>query len=190
MTTNERRLIVFNQITSDGYFVDSTGDMSWAHKHDEEWEEFVAGNATGGALLVFGRITYEMMAGFWSTPFAMEQMPEVAAGMNNLPKLVFSTTLEKATWNNTMLVKAGMADKIREMKKESGRDMVILGSGTIVSQLTDEGLVDEYQLIINPIALGNGRTLFEGIQKPVNFTLTHTRVFKNGNVLLCYVPSK
>jgi len=96
-----RRLIVFNNVTLDGYFTDMNGDMSWAHKYDPEWLAFVQENASGGGELLFGRITYELMASYWPTPMAIKNDPKVAEGMNNLPKVVFSRTMDKASWNNT-----------------------------------------------------------------------------------------
>ena len=183
-----RKLVVFNQVTLDGYFTDRNGDMSWAHKDDAEWNAFAADNAKGGGVLVFGRITYELMSSFWPTPQAMKSFPTVAEGMNNLPKVVFSRTLEKASWNNTKLVKSGMAAEIRKMKKEPGPDMVIMGSGSIVSQLAEEGLIDEFQLVMNPIVLGEGRTMFDGVEERLTLKQTKTRTFGNGNVLLCYQP--
>ena len=185
-----RKLIVFNHVSLDGYFADANGDMSFAHKdnQDAEWNAFVAGNASGGGMLLFGRITYELMASFWPTPFAAESMPVVAEQMNNLSKVVFSRTLDKASWNNTKLVKGDLTDEIRKMKKEPGEDMVILGSGSIVSQLAQHGLIDEYQIVVNPVALGKGRTMFDGIKEKLPLKLTKTRTFGNGNVLLCYEP--
>jgi dihydrofolate reductase len=185
-----RKLIVFNHVTLDGYFVDINGDMSWAKAdhQDEEWNAFVAGNASGEGVLVFGRITYELMASFWPTPLAMESMPVVAAGMNNMPKVVFSRTLNQVSWNNTKLVKSNMAAELRKMKKESGQGLVILGSGNIVSQLAQEGLIDEYQIVVNPVVLGKGRTLFDGVKEKLRLKLTKSRAFGNGNVLLCYEP--
>jgi dihydrofolate reductase len=183
-----RRLLVFNQVTLDGYFTDRNGDMSWAHKDDPEWNAFVADNAKGGGMLLFGRITYELMASFWPTPRASESFPIVAERMNNLPKVVFSRTLDKASWNNTKLVKSGMAAEIRKMKKEPGADMAIMGSGSIVSQLTPEGLIDEFQIVVNPIVLGKGRTMFDGVKDKLTLKRTRTRTFGNGNVLLCYEP--
>ncbi|MDP9203286.1 MAG: dihydrofolate reductase family protein [Gemmatimonadota bacterium] len=180
------RLVVFNQVSLDGYFTDRNGDMSWAHKVDAEWNAFAADNAKGGGVLVFGRITYELMASFWPTPQAMESFPVVAERMNNLPKVVFSRTLDKASWNNTKLVKSDMAVEIRKMKKEPGDDMAIMGSGSIVSQLAEEGLIDEFQIVMNPIVLGKGRTMFEGVNDNLNLKQTKTRTFGNGNVLLCY----
>ena len=183
------RLVVFNSVSLDGYFTDKNNDMSWAHKNDPEFNAFSSENAKGGGTLLFGRVTYEMMASFWPTPSAKEQMPAVAEGMNNLSKVVFSRTLDQATWKNTKLVKGDPATEVRKMKKTFGADMVILGSGTIVSQLAQEGLIDEYQLIVNPIVLGSGRTLFEGVKKRLNLKRTKTRNFGNGNALLCYEPA-
>jgi dihydrofolate reductase len=187
---NVRKLIVFNNVSLDGYFVDANGDMSWAHKQDAEWNEFVRGNAGGGGALVFGRVTYEMMASFWPTPQATQIMPDVAQGMNQAPKVVFSRTLDKATWNNTKLVKGDMAAEMRRMKKEPGPGMAILGSGSIVAQLAQHGLIDEFQIVVNPIVLGRGRTMFEGIKDKLTLKHTRTRSFDNGNILLCYEPTK
>jgi dihydrofolate reductase len=181
-----RKLIVFNQVTLDGYFAGVNGDISWAHKNDAEWNAFVAENAKGGGVLLFGRITYELMASHWPTPTAIKNDPVVAEGMNNLPKVVFSKTLDKVSWNNTKLVKGDMPAEIRKMKKEAGKDMVVLGSGSIVSQLAQEGLIDEYQIVMNPIVLGQGRTMFDGLKKKLTLKRTKTRTFGNGNVLLCY----
>jgi dihydrofolate reductase len=184
-----RKLAVFNNVTLDGYFVTMNGDMSWAHKQDAEWNAFVQGNASGGGELLFGRITYEMMASYWPTPHAIKNFPVVAEGMNNLPKVVFSRTMDKASWSNTKLVKGDLAAEVRKMKKEPGKDMVILGSGSIVSQLAQQGLIDEYQVAVNPIVLGKGRTMFDGIKDKLTLKLTKTRPFANGSVVLCYEPA-
>jgi dihydrofolate reductase len=185
-----RKLLVFNHVSLDGYFVYVNGDMSWAKAdhQDAEWNAFVAENASGGGILVFGRVTYELMAGFWPTPFAIENMPVVAEGMNNMPKVVFSRTLDHVSWNNTTLVKGDLAAEIRKMKQEAGEGMVIFGSGSVVSQLAQEGLIDEYQIVVNPVVLGAGRTMFEGVKEKLGLKLTRTRAFGNGNVLLCYEP--
>jgi len=183
-----RKLVVFNQVTLDGYIADINGDMSWAQKQDAEWNTFVHENASGGGELLFGRITYELMTSYWPTPYAMQNDPIVAERMNNLPKVVFSRTLDKASWNNTKLVKGDLAAEIRKMKKEPGENMVIFGSGSIVSQLAPEGLIDEYQIVVNPVVLGKGKTMFEGIKEKLTLKLTKTRTFGNGNVLLCYEP--
>jgi dihydrofolate reductase len=185
-----RKLVVFNHVSLDGYFVDVNGGMSWAksdHK-DAEWNAFVAENASGEGPLLFGRVTYELMASYWPTPIADQHDPVVAERMNSLPKVVFSRTLDKASWNNTKLVKGDMVAEVRRMKKEPGEGMVILGSGSVVSQLAPEGLIDEYQVVVNPVVLGKGRTMFDGVKEKLNLKLTKTRTFGNGNVVLCYEP--
>jgi|HubBroStandDraft_2_1064218.scaffolds.fasta_scaffold75629_2 dihydrofolate reductase len=184
-----RKVVVFNMVSLDGYFVDGRGDMSWAHKNDEEWNTFVSGNASGNGVLLFGRVTYDMMASYWPSPMALKNSPAVAKGMNEMPKIVFSRTLDKVTWNNTKLLKGDLATEVRKLKRESGPDMVILGSGSIVSQLAEENLIDEYQLATSPIVLGKGRTLFEGVTKKLNLKLTQSRTFGNGTVFACYQPA-
>lgn len=185
-----RKLVVFQQVSLDGYFVDSNGDMSWAkNDNDEEFNAFTSENAKSGGVLLFGRITYELMASFWPTPQAREALPIVAERMNNLPKVVFSRTLDKVLWNNTELIKGGLVTEIRKMKNEPGEGMAILGSGNIISQLALEGVIDEYQIVVNPIALGAGRTMFDGIKQRLNLKLTKSRTFRNGKVFLAYEPT-
>jgi dihydrofolate reductase len=185
-----RKLVAFIQVTLDGYFAGVDGDIGWAHKasDDEEWNAFVAGNANSGGVLVFGRVTYEMMAGYWPTPIAAEDDPDVAESMNRLPKIVFSRTLKRASWSNSRLVKGDLAAEMRKLKREPGEQMAILGSGSLVSQLAQEGLVDEFQVVVNPIVLGKGKILFASLKDELALTLTNTRTFGNGKVLLCYEP--
>jgi dihydrofolate reductase len=183
-----RRLLVFNMVSLDGYFVDGKKEMSWAHKNDEEWNTFAGGNASGSGVLLFGRVTYEMMASYWPSPMALKNSPVVAKGMNEMPKIVFSRTLDSVSWNNTTLLKGDLAAEVRKLKGETGPDMVILGSGSIVSQLAQHNLIDEYQLALSPIVLGQGRTLFEGLTDKLRLRLTKSRIFGNGTVFACYQP--
>jgi len=183
-----RRLSVFEHVSLDGYFVDGQGDMRWAYRPepDPEWDAYVSGNASGNATLVFGRVTYEMMASYWPTSLAMEQQPKVAKRMNALDKLVFSRSLDKAVWQNTRLIKGEAVAEMQKLKRGSGTDMVILGSGTLVAGLASAGLIDDYQLVMNPRAIGGGRTLFQGLPRHLALKLTQTRAFNNGNVVLNY----
>ena len=181
-----RKLNVFENTSLDGFFTDANSDMSWAHKHDEEWTAFSSGNAGGEAELVFGRVTYEMMAGFWPTPQAAEMLPDVAAGMNRMRKFVFSRTLTRVEWQGTTLVKGDLVAEAKRLKEQPGPDLLILGSGSIVSQLTAARLIDQYQIVLCPIALGGGRTLFETVKEKVPLALVSSRQFKNGNVVLTY----
>jgi dihydrofolate reductase len=186
-----RKVIVFNQVSLDGYFAGVNGDISWAHhdRDDAEWDAFVSGNAAGQGELLFGRVTYELMLRYWPTAAAMANDPAVATGMNRLPKVVFSRTLDGVTWSNTRVVKDDMTAEVKRMKKAPGGDMVILGSGSVVSQLAQAGLIDEYQVVVLPYVLGEGRTMFEGLDAKINLSLTSTRSFHNGNVLLNYAAA-
>ena len=184
-----RRLRVFDNVSIDGFFVDADNDMSWAHKHDAEWNAFTSQNAGGDGALLFGRITYQMMAAFWTTRQAAEMLPEVAAGMNRMPKYVASRTLGCAEWHNTTVLSGDLVECVRALKTTPGPDLVILGSGSLVSQLSAVRLIDEYQLVINPIALGRGRTLFETLGGPLPLTRTESRSFGNGNIVVSYTPA-
>jgi dihydrofolate reductase len=183
-----RKLVVFNHVSLDGYFVDAHGDMSWAHAGDAEWNAFVEENARGGGELLFGRVTYELMAGYWPAPMAREHDPVVAERMNALPKVVFSRTMDEPAWQNTRLVRGDLAAEVRRLKEAPGPDMVIFGSGSLIAQLAQAGLIDEYQIMVNPIILRAGRTMFEGIREKLPVKLTTSRAFGNGKVLLCYGP--
>ncbi len=186
-----RRLAVFNNVTLDGYFVDGHGDMSWANtaRESAEWREFTDQNATSGGVFLFGRVTYDLMKSFWPTQQAAEMFPVVAERMNNLPKVVFSRTLDSVSWKNTTLAKGELAAEVRRMKQEPGADLVILGSGSIVAQLAQERLIDEFQIALTPVVLGKGRTMFDGIREKLALKLVKSRVFGNGSVFLRYEPA-
>lgn len=181
-----RKLIMFNQVSLDGCFTDSGGDMSWAHARDEEWQRFTNENAGGDAELVFGRKTYQMMAGFWPTPQAQQALPAVAASMNRMRKHVFSRSLRRVDWENSTLVSGDLAGEIRRLKSQLGPALLIMGSGEIVSQLTEAGLVDEYQVVTVPIVIGQGRSLFDGVTTRPRLKLKKSRSFQNGNVVSWY----
>lgn len=186
------KITVFNSVSVDGYFTGEKGDLSWAHGSgdDKEWNEFVSGNVSGdGGILLFGRITYEMMAAFWPTGEAAKNFPEVAKGMNAKKKIVISATLKDSNWQNTE-IKSDLLSTARALKEESGEDIVILGSGKIVSQLAQHDLIDVYQMVILPIVLGKGRTMFEGLEKKINLRLIESRAFKNGNSFNTYGPTR
>ncbi len=185
-----RKLIVFNHITLDGFFVDGDGSMAWAKSAnpDPEYNAFVAENASGGGTLLFGRVTYELMIKYWPTPMAKQHDPVVAENINKMAKIVFSKTLDHASWNNTTVMKGDLVAEVQKLKQETGNGIAILGSGTIVSQLAPAGLIDEYQVVVNPIILGKGRTMFEGVKEQLNLKLTKTRSFKSGKFYACYEP--
>jgi dihydrofolate reductase len=182
-----RKIIVFNFVTLNGFYKGPKRDISW-HSYGTEENEYAAENLKSGSTLLFGRVTYEMMASYWPTPIAIKNDPIVAEGMNNADKIVFSKKLKKIEWNNTRLVKSNLVKEIKKMKQMPGKDMTLLGSGSILTQLAEHGLIDEYQIMIDPIVIGNGTPLFKDIKNKLDLKLTMTRTFKSGVVLLCYRP--
>jgi len=180
-----RKIVVFNNVTLDGYYTGLDGDMTWAHKFDPEWLQFTNDNTKGSAVLAFGRKTYDMMAGYWPSPMALKNMPVVAEAMNKSQKLVFSRTMDEAKWNNTRLVKGDLVTEVSKIKNEPGDDIVIMGSGNLISQLAQLKLIDEYQIALTPVVIGKGKSMFDGVDK-TNLKLTKTRAFGNGTVVLWY----
>ena len=181
---------VFNNVTIDGFFAEPDGKIDFfKRENDVEQEEFTNDSVKSGGMLILGRVTYQLMAGYWPTPQAMESSPRVAEFMNNTPKIVFSRTMDRAEegprWKNVRLFDDIRRDEIIELKKEGGIGITILGSGSIVRQLANLGLIDQYQLMIHPLLLGRGKRLLENI-KAMNLQLSDSKAFKNGNVLLRY----
>ena len=183
-----RKLTVFNFATMNGYFKGPGGDISWHKNDDPEKNEFGEEGLKSDSTILFGRVTYEMMASFWPTPDAIKFAPEMAEGMNKAEKIVFSRSLKKADWNNTTIIKENIVEEVRKMKQGTGRDMTILGSGSIVNQFAEAGLIDDFIFMIDPIALGDGTPLFKNIQHVLELKLTKTQTFKSGVVVLWYQP--
>jgi dihydrofolate reductase len=180
-----RKLFSFNLVTLDGFFEGPNQDIGW-HNVDEEFNEFAAEQLDTIGLILFGRVTYQGMASFWPTPFAIENDPVIAAQMNRFPKIVISRTLDKAEWSNTRLIKDSVAVEITRLKQQPGKDLAIFGSANLTASLMRLGLVDELRVMVNPVILGQGTPLFKGMTEKVNLKLTKTRTFRNGNVLLYY----
>jgi dihydrofolate reductase len=182
------RLGSFTFVTLNGFYAGPKRDISW-HRHGAEENEFAAEGLGAGNILLFGRVTYQMMASYWPTPDAMKNDPTVADGMNRAEKIVFSRTLKKAPWNNTRVVKTNIAKEVKKLK-EAGKNMTLLGSGSILTQLAQQDLIDDYLIMIDPVALGTGTTIFKGLKRKLDLTLTDTKVMKSGVVLLSYRPSE
>ncbi len=182
-----RRVLFFMLVSVDGYFEGEGQDISW-HNVDEEFNEFAIAQLREADMLLFGRVTYEMMAGYWPTPQARESDPVVAGLMNDTPKIVFSRTLSEAGWENSRLVKENLAVEVTKLKQQPGKDMLIFGSSDLAVTLLEHGLVDECRIMINPVVLGRGKSLFHGINDKLRLKLLRSRTFHSGNVLLYYQP--
>jgi len=178
----------FNNVSLDGFFADENNDMSWAHnmRPDPEWQAYVEGNTQSDSTLLFGRVTYQMMASFWPTPAALQGMPAMAKQMNERSKIVFSRTLNKTTWNNSRLVTTDPAAEVKRLVVETKQDLTLLGSGTIITQLLEADLLDDLTIVVTPILLGKGKSMFATAKQRHQLPLTNSRRFQNGNIVLQY----
>jgi dihydrofolate reductase len=182
-----RNLTSFMVMTLDGFTEGPNGEFDWPNV-DDEFNEFAISQLDDIDTLVFGRRTYEGMASYWPTPAALAGDPIVAERMNSIPKIVFSKTLPEATWANSTLIRDDAAQGIARLKDEQGKMLAVFGSSTLTASLLEQGLVDEIRVMVNPILLGGGTSLFSGLRGRVPLRLARTTVFSSGNVLLTYEP--
>lgn len=178
-------LSAFIFTTLNGYTHGVDGDISW-HVHGEEENEYASKSLSSGNTLIFGRKTYELMASYWPTSMAIEQDPELANQMNQATKIVCSNTLTTVDWQHTQILSGDIFEHIRTLKKTSATNLTVLGSNTLVTQLAERGLLDELQLMIDPVAIEKGVSLFTGLNHPLSLSLQHTRIMKSGVLLLSY----
>lgn len=178
------KLVAYVMVTLDGYYEGPGGNIDW-HTTDEEFAEYGMDMLNNASALIFGRMTYELMASYWPTEQAIADDPATSGKMNEVPKLVFSTTLESTPWgewNNASLVEGDTTETVTRLKAEADKDLVILGSGTLVSSFTNLGLIDEYRILVNPIILGEGTPLFREVTASVPLVLDSTKIFQSGLV--------
>lgn len=181
-------------VSLDGFMEGPSHDLSW-HNVDKEFNEFAADQMEEPCMLLFGRKTYELMRDFW--PAYKPVDPEnkiVREKMDTMPKIVFSKTLEKVSeddnWKNVRLMHEVDPGEIKKLKQSGGDDkyIAVFGSNNLCVTLLELGLLDELRIMVNPVVIGKGTLLFKGIKDKLNLKLIKTRVFKNGNILLCYQP--
>src|SRR5581483_2311693 len=158
-------------------------DLSW-HNVDGEFGQFAIEQLKEVGTLIFGQRTYELMASFWPSKEAKKDDPETAKLMTKLPKIVFSHSEIKPEWENTTWLSD--VEKLRQLKKQAGKDLAVFGSSNLCLSLIENNLLDELRIMVNPVIIGQGTSLFTGIKQKLNLDLTKTRQFKNGNVLLNY----
>lgn len=188
-----RKILVFNLVTLDGYFAGEDGNIDW-HNVDDEFNAFALEQTASFGGIIFGRTTYKIFEDFWPKAMDDETMsPEdrkVGHIIDDAQKFVFSKSMKSVSWKNTTLYSEIHPEEIKKWKEMDGGDLVILGSGSIVTQFANLGLIDEYRILVNPILLGKGKSFWNGMERTQSLTLTNTRVFKNGNVLLTYNSSE
>lgn len=182
-----RKIIVREMLTVDGFFCGPNGEIDW-HVVDAEFNDASIAFLDTVDTLMFGRVTQELMASYWPTPAGMKDDPAIAERMNSLKKVYFSKGAGTIPWNNSTLLHEIVADDIAKMKQAPGKDIAIFGSGTIVDQLTQLGLIDEYWSIVNPVILGKGKTLFPTLDGRRKLKLLQSKTYASGNVLEAYEP--
>jgi dihydrofolate reductase len=186
--THMRRLFSFNMTSLDGFFEGPDRDINW-HNVDDEFNQFAIDQLQEVDTLLFGRVTYELMASYWPTSEALTDDPVIATLMNNLLKIVISRTLNKSEWQNTRLVNDNIAEEITRLKEQPGRDIALFGSANLMATLMKLDLIDEHRLMVNPLILGSGTSLFQGVGGRQDLKLLKVRTFASGNVLLYYQPA-
>ncbi len=181
-----RNINSFLFLTLNGFYKDVNATTAW-HQHGGEAAKFSEASSSSGNELLFGRVTYEMMASFWPTPMAAQLFPVVAKNMNEAKKYVVTDSLKGATWASTSIIQGDVVSKIRTLKASPGPDITILGSGSLVTLLTDAGLIDSYTFMMDPVVIGVGTPVFSKLKEQIQLKLTSTRVLSlDGRVVLTY----
>jgi dihydrofolate reductase len=194
-----RRIVMFNRVSADGYFAAPDGNLDWVVP-EEQLDKAGADSLSDSDTILFGRRTYEMFESFW--PHALDdtataadphsagrRSPEIramAVWINNATKLVVSKSRKEVTWKNSRLLRDVDPREIDDIKRQPGKTIMIFGSGSIVSQLTQHDLIDEYHFIVGPILLGGGQSLVTGVSKRSSLNLLEAKQYPSGNVALRY----
>ena len=183
-----RSVYAFLIVSVDGFHATPDGGTDW-FATDDEFERYSAGQGEHIDTIVMGRRTFELMASYWPTPAAQQDDPRVAAKMNGLPKLVVSRTLREADWANTRIIDDDVAGELTKLKQQPGKDIAVFGSSDLTVSLLGLGLVDELRIMVAPVVLGAGRSLFRTAPERIHLQLLSTRAFRSGNVLHTYRPA-
>ena len=182
-----RKLIAAINMTLDG-FCDHTAGIA-----DDELHQHYNELLSQSGVILYGRITYQLMESYWPTvvinPTGNKPMDEFAVIIENIPKIVFSHTLTNVEWENAKLAKGDLKNEVLELKQKPGKD-IFVGSPSIIVALTKLNLIDEYQLCVHPVILGNGLPLFKNIINTVILKLLKTKTLGSGAIILYYEPTK
>jgi dihydrofolate reductase len=180
-----KKIICQMSVSLDGYIEGPAHELDW-HIVDDEFNAYAVEMLAASDVLIMGRRTYELMAGYW--PTAEGNHPVVKERMNATPKLVFSRTLQKVEWQNSRLATGSIADEVARLKQVPGDGLIPVGGSDLAAAFLQLGLIDELRIILTPILLGGGKTVFDGIRKRYPLGLLSTRTFKSGNVVVVYAP--
>ena len=186
-----RRIVTTTWVTLDGFVAGPSGDMGWVGEiYDEAMGTYENELVNAVDALLLGRVTYESFAGSWphvpDSPTASEGEKEYARRLNAMEKVVVSTSLDHAEWNNSRLLREITPQAIEQLKAEPGGDLLIYGSASVVRALTGLGLIDEYQVLVHPVLVGGGKPLFGDLAEQMKLKLVSSKTHPSGVVLLTY----
>ena len=190
-----RLLFLFMMVSLDGYFEGQNHDLSW-HVVDQEFNRFAVEQLNQIGTLLFGRVTYNLFEDYWSKagrdPTTSQENLEIAQMLDDVEKIVFSRTLANVKgaddWKNVRLIREAEPEEIKRLKHLSGKDIAIFGSNDLATSFLRMGLIDELRIMVNPVVIGNGISLFRGMTDHVKLELLRTKTFRSGNVLHYYRP--
>jgi len=178
-----RQVILQMSVSVDGFVAGPRGGLGGSFKEDEALTRWKLQLVRDAGTHVMGRVSYTQMAAYWPAATSV-----YAGAMNDLPKVVFSSTLQQATWAHTRVARGALAEEIAHLKQEPGKDIVAHGGAAFVQALSKQGLIDEYRLIVLPVAVGTGLPLFKELANPLPLTLIEARSFSSGAVAHVYRP--
>ena len=188
-----RKLKLQVQVSLDGYVAGPNGEMDWMiwGEWDGGLETYVNAITDSSDTILLGRKMTDGFVNYWTD--VVNNQPEsrefsFARKMVDKPKIVFTKTLEESPWANTTLAKGDLVDEINQLKNQEGEEIIVYGGAGFVSSLIEAGLIDEYHVFVNPVAIGRGMTIFGDLKERLNLTLVKSQAFDSGEVVLCYVP--
>jgi dihydrofolate reductase len=183
-----RKLKLQMQVSIDGMVAAERGPshFNW----DDEVRQYSITNAANVDCILLGRKTANAFIPHWTSVAANSSDADFELGklITEIPKGIFSKTLQNSEWPNATVITGGIVDSVQHLKKQPGKDLLVYGGSGFVSSLIERDLVDEYHLLVNPVALGSGLTIFSRLGASLRFTLAKNRAFTSGTVLLCYEP--
>jgi dihydrofolate reductase len=184
-----RNVIFFINMSLDDFIAGPNGEMDWIGSDDEIWDDFIALQNTADTAL-YGRVNYQGAEGYWQSGAVQQATSkgevEHAHWLAQATRIVFSRTLEKVAWPDTRIIKDHIAEAIANLKQQPGMNMILFGGADIAATFTQQGLIDEYRIYVNPVVLGGGKPLFKAHQDKLNLKLLETKAFKSGVAALRY----
>ncbi|WP_293895536.1 dihydrofolate reductase family protein [Flavobacterium sp.] len=180
------------QMTINGYVAGPNGENDWmTWNPDPEFLAFLNSLIDSSDTMLLGRkLAADGFIKFWEDAYVKNPDTPFARQIVTMPKIVFTKTLDKSTWNNTTLAKGNLAEEVANLKKQNGKDIIVFGGADFVSSLINEGLIDEYHFIVNPTAISNGMTIFKSVDSMRKFTPIHSKLYPGGKTVLSYKPKK